>query len=70
MRKVIIPLVVILLFMANIVLAETAEEWFENGYKALKVEKYDEAIECYKKAISINPDDEMAHFALGFAYYC
>jgi hypothetical protein len=34
MRKLIIHLSIILLFMANIVLAETAEEWFEKGKKS------------------------------------
>jgi hypothetical protein len=35
MKKLIIPLVIILLFMADIVLAETADEWFEKGKKSV-----------------------------------
>jgi tetratricopeptide (TPR) repeat protein len=68
MRKVIIPLVVILLFMANIVLAETAKEWFTKGYEASKAKKYDEAIKCFKKAIKINPDYGYALSCLGHVY--
>jgi tetratricopeptide (TPR) repeat protein len=69
MKKLIIPLVVILIFMANIALAETAEEWIFKGDEALIDGKGDEAIKCYKKAISINPDDAMAHYKLGVVYH-
>jgi tetratricopeptide (TPR) repeat protein len=44
------------------------KEWFEKGHKAIVAKNYDEAIACYKKAIEINPDNELAHFGLGFAY--
>jgi tetratricopeptide (TPR) repeat protein len=53
------------------IIAETAEEWFKKGVEALETKKYDEAIDCFKKAISINPDDEIAeiaHYSLGVAY--
>ena len=54
--------------MADIVLAETAEEWFVRGNKAIKAGEYDEAIRCYKKTISINSDLEGAHYNLAIAY--
>ena len=30
--------------------------------------RYNEAIEAFKQAIRINPDDAIAHFNLGFTY--
>ena len=55
--------------MAIIVILHKEKEWFEKGDKALVAKKYDEAIDCYKKAIEINPDYAKAHFNLGVAYY-
>jgi tetratricopeptide (TPR) repeat protein len=45
-----------------------ASELFTKGYKASQAEKYDEAIEYYKKAIAINPGYADAHANLGVTY--
>jgi tetratricopeptide (TPR) repeat protein len=68
MKKLFIPLVVILLFMADIVLAETAAEWFGRGFEAYKAKKYDKAISAYKQAIKIDPNYANTHYNLGIAY--
>jgi len=44
------------------------QEWFDKAYQASLAEKYDEAIELYKKAIGINPDFASAHANLGVTY--
>ena len=44
------------------------QEWFDKAYQASLAGKYDEAIECYKKAIGINPDFAAAHANLGVTY--
>ena len=45
-----------------------AREWFAKGYKSSQAEKYDEAIEYYKKAIALNPAYAAAHANLGVTY--
>ena len=54
--------------MTKVVNSHKGKEWFEKGDKALLAKKYDEAIDCYKKAIEINPDYAAAHNNLGHAY--
>jgi tetratricopeptide (TPR) repeat protein len=44
------------------------QEGFDKGYKASLAERYDEAIEYYKKAIAMNPDYADAHANLGVTY--
>ena len=44
------------------------QEWFEKAYQSSLAEKYDEAIEYYKKAIGINPDFAAAHANLGVTH--
>lgn len=44
------------------------QEWFNKGYQASLAERYDEAIEYYKKALGINPDFADALANLGVTY--
>ena len=46
-----------------------ADGWMARGYEAYKIKDYSEAIECYKKAITIEPNLAKAHYSLGNAYY-
>ncbi len=47
---------------------ETAEYWFYLGYYYGEAGMYREAIEAYKQAIRIKPDDANAHHNLGVTY--
>ena len=38
------------------------------GYTYCELGKYEEAIESYKQAIRIDPDDATAHYGLGVTY--
>lgn len=48
---------------------KTAEYWFLFGYYSAQAGMYREAIEAFKKAIIIKPDDAKAHYNLGFSYF-
>jgi tetratricopeptide (TPR) repeat protein len=41
--------------------------WFNKGYALIQLEKYEEAIECYDKAIKIEPNDALAWDTKGIA---
>jgi len=43
-------------------------EWFEKGQQAMAFGKYDEAIGCFQKVLSINRDITDAHRFIGDAY--
>jgi len=45
-----------------------AEAHFFIGYAYTELERYHEAIEAYRQAISIEPDYVAAHSGLGMAY--
>lgn len=47
---------------------KTAEYWFNLGVAYHESGMYKEAIESYKKAIRIKPDDAEVHYYLGLAY--
>jgi len=46
-----------------------AKKYLDLGAAYGKTGKYEDAIESYKQAIRNNPDDAMAHFGLGLAYF-
>ena len=69
MKRSISLIVLILVFATGIIWAETEKEWLKKGHKATEAENYDEAIKCYKEAITINPNSALAHYNLGDAYY-
>jgi len=83
MKKNSITIVLMLIFSACITRVETAndketgsevigvevaKEWLLKGREALKGENYDEAVECFQKAIAIKPNDAKAYYNLGIAY--
>ena len=56
-------------FFAPIVSAETAEEWEVKGIDFLEWGEYEKAIECFDKAIELDPNDADAYNNRGVAYY-
>jgi tetratricopeptide (TPR) repeat protein len=47
---------------------ETAQEWNERGISLGKSGEYKEAIECFDKAIELNPNYAMAYSDRGIVY--
>ena len=41
----------------------------KDGQTYFELKEYEKAIECFGKAIGINPEDEVAWFNSGFAYF-
>ena len=41
----------------------------KDGQTYFELKEYKKAIECFDKAIEINPEDEVAWFNSGFAYF-
>ena len=67
-----IPIVVALIgicIFAPIVGAVTATEWNNNGVSFIKTSKYEKAIECFDKAIELDPNSAIAYNNRGNAYY-
>lgn len=46
----------------------TADEWYERGILFSDRKNHRHAIECYEKAIALNPDHPGAHYELGCEY--
>jgi tetratricopeptide (TPR) repeat protein len=44
------------------------EEWFKKGYIAYSANRYNYAIECFRKAIDLNPNLVKAQYSLGLVY--
>jgi len=42
--------------------------WFDKGNEFYDLDKYEEAIKCYEKAISINDKYSEAHYKIGMSY--
>ena len=47
---------------------QTAEEWFCLGFTAFNYKQYGEAINCYEKAIDLNPDYALSYYSVGAVY--
>jgi len=67
-QKALSLLVIILVFMASIAWGLSEEEWFAKGHQAREAGNVDEAIRCYKQAITIDPNNAPAHNNLGSIY--
>ncbi|HID19571.1 MAG TPA: tetratricopeptide repeat protein, partial [Methanophagales archaeon] len=55
--------------LAPIVSAETTEEWNEKGIVFAMSGEYEKAIECFNKAIELDPNYARAYYNRGNAYY-
>lgn len=51
------------------VFAETAQEYYENGFKLMQEKKVDEAIADFKKSAELAPNLPQVYYALGLAYF-
>jgi tetratricopeptide (TPR) repeat protein len=47
----------------------TEEDWVRDGKNAYHLHRYSEAVECYQKALLIDPNDPEAYGLMGYAYY-
>ena len=72
MKTKVIPMVMVALIgfsiFAPIVCAETAEEWIERGISFGLSGEHEKKIECFNKAIELNPDYAEAYNDRGNAY--
>jgi superkiller protein 3 len=68
MKKSLSLIVLILVLMTSIAWGLSEEEWFNKGYQAGEAGNLDEAIRCYKKAITIDPNYAPAYNNLGGIY--
>ncbi|MBA7597449.1 Cell division coordinator CpoB [subsurface metagenome] len=48
---------------------KTAEEWINKGLDLFELKRYREAIECYDKALEINPDYDAAWYDKGLVLF-
>ena len=62
-------IVIALLFSALSVSAQSDEKAIRKGNRSYKSEKYEQAIESYRKALEIRPNNANAQFNLGDALY-
>jgi len=73
MRKKIAKMIIVVLvgycIFAPIVSATTAEEWNEQGCRFLESGDCEKAIECFDKAIGLNPNYTDAYLNRGLAYW-
>ena len=71
-KKILIFSIIILLICtcteSNFDGVDETTKWFQGGNNAGDKKEYDKAIECYQKAIEINPDFADAYYNMGIAY--
>ena len=58
----------ILLCVTAMSCKETPERWNKKAVKASLANKHEEAIRCYKKTLTLDPDNLQAHYYLGRLY--
>jgi tetratricopeptide (TPR) repeat protein len=73
-RKAIADLIAIVVIVSVVafsgcISAETAEEWDGKGTNFAKLGEYKKAIECFDKAIELNPNLAEAYCNRGNAYF-
>jgi len=68
MKKSLSLMALIPIFLTCMACSETAEEWNKKARNAYSAKNSDEAIECYKRAIAIDPNNVKAHYFLGWVY--
>ncbi len=47
---------------------KTADDWFQEGLAAGRINDSRTSIESYKKAVELDPDHFLAHFNMGIRY--
>jgi len=68
MIKAALACVVIMFCVAGMSCKETPETWNKKAAKAFKANKYEETIRCYKKTITLDPNNLTARYYLGRLY--
>ncbi len=68
MKRIIFIIIIACLFLAQAFASSTAR-MVEKGNKLYKDQKYDDALELYKQALSNQPDSEVINFNIGTAQY-
>ena len=68
MVKVALASVVVLIGVTGMSCKETPEMWNKKAAKALKAKNHEEVIRCYRKVISLAPNNLLAHYYLGRFY--
>jgi len=68
MKKIISVIMLFLIFMVDMSCTKTAEKWNRKAVNALSTKNFDEAISCYKKAITIDNNNFKAHYFLAGIY--
>jgi tetratricopeptide (TPR) repeat protein len=73
LKSILIVMIVLVLIsfciFVPIVTATTAEEWNEQGFRFLESGDCEKAIECFDKAIGLNPNYTDAYLNRGLAYW-
>ena len=68
MVKAALASVVIMICLTGMSCKETPETWNKKAAKAFKAKNYEETIGCYKKTITLDPNNLTAHYYLGRLY--
>ena len=68
MKKSIFLIALIIVLVSRITWGQTSKEWFAICLEYMKVNNYDDSIECFKKVVSIDPNHERSHYNLGYLY--
>jgi superkiller protein 3 len=69
MVKAALASVVIMISVTGMSCKETPETWNKKASKALKAKNHEETMRCYKKIITLDPNNMSAHYHLGRLYH-
>jgi len=69
MVKAALASVVIMICVTGMSCKETPETWNKKASKALKAKNHEETMRCYKKIITLDPNNMSAHYHLGRLYH-
>ena len=68
MVKAALASVVIMICVTGMSCKETPETWNKKAAQAFKAKNYEETIRCYKKTLTLDPNNLTAHYNLGWLY--
>jgi tetratricopeptide (TPR) repeat protein len=60
--------VVVIICLAGMSCKDTPETWNKKAAEAAKAKNYEETIACYKKTLTLDPNNLLAHYNLGWIY--